>query len=204
MHVLAFNGSPRSSGNTSTIVDTILEGARQGGAETTHVVLDQLDLKGCQGCLSCRDNPGHCARRDGLSPYLEMLRESDGVVVGCPVYMYHVSGQMKLLVDRMYSFWEDLEDGSYRPALPGGKRFALVTSQGHPDPARYERAMRWLGGMVGGLGMETVGTIVHANSHDRPARHDAALLDRARRIGLRLAGVATSDQAQASLNSSTQ
>lgn len=191
MRVLAFNGSPRPRGNTSTIVGAILEGAREGGADTTYVALDELDLKGCQGCLSCRDKPGHCARQDGLTPYLEALRESDGVIVGCPIYMYHVSGQMKLLVDRMYSFWEDLEDGSYRPAVAGGKRFALVTSQGHPDPARFDRAIRWLGGMVGGLGMETVGTIVHADSLDRPARHDAELLDRARRIGLRLAGVST-------------
>jgi multimeric flavodoxin WrbA len=188
MRVLAFNGSPRPGGNTSTIVTAILEGARTAGAETTHVMLDELELKGCQGCLSCRKNPGNCARRDGLSPYFEELKSCDAVVVGCPIYMYRIAGQMKLLVDRMYSFWEDTPDGGYKSALPAGKKFALVTSQGHPDTDMYKRSIRWLGGMVGGLDMEEVGRIVHANSAAKPAKRDPELLDRARRIGLALAG----------------
>jgi multimeric flavodoxin WrbA len=188
MRVLAFNGSPRPEGNSSTIVSAILDGAKEAGAETTNVMLDQLELKGCQGCLSCRKNPGNCARRDGLSPYFEELKSCDAVVVGCPIYMYRIAGQMKLLVDRLYSFWEDLPDGSYRSALPAGKRFALVTSQGHPDADMYKRSIRWLGGMVGGLDMKEVGKIVHTNSAANPARHDPELLERARRIGLALAG----------------
>jgi multimeric flavodoxin WrbA len=175
MRVLAFNGSPRPEGNTSNLVNAVLEGSREGGAETTHVMLDELELKGCQGCLSCRKKPGNCARRDGLTPYLEDLKSCDAVLVGCPIYMYHVSGQMKLLVDRLYSFYEDTPEG-YRSALPAGKRFALVTSQGNPDAEKHKKPVRWLGGMVGGLDMQYVGKIVHE------------LLDKARRIGLALAG----------------
>ncbi len=188
MHILAFNGSPRSGGNTSTLLQSILDGARDAGADTTHVPLDRLAMKGCQGCLSCRDNPGVCARQDDLSQYLDAMKACDGIVVGSPVYMYHVSGQTKLLVDRLYSFWSNRPDGSYVSALPRGKRFALVTSQGDPDPDRFARAIRWLAGMVGGLASETVGQLVHADSHARPAQHDGALLEEARRIGQRLAG----------------
>ena len=187
MRVLAFNGSPRPEGNTSTIVDAVLEGAREGGAETTYVMLDELDLKGCQGCLSCRKNPGNCARRDGLTPYLEELKSCDAVLVGCPIYMYHVSGQMKLLVDRLYSFYGDTPDG-YKSHLPAGKRFAFVTSQGNSDADKHKRAVRWLGGMVGGLDMQYVGKIVHFDSADKPAKQDADLLEKARQIGLALAG----------------
>jgi len=188
MRVLAFNGSPRPEGNTSTIVGAVLEGAREGGAETTLVMLDELELKGCQGCLTCRKNPGNCARRDGLSPYLEELKSCDAVLVGCPIYMYHVAGQMKLLVDRLYSFYEDMPDG-YRSALPAGKRFALVTSQGNPDAEKHKKPVRWLGGMVGGLDMQYVGKIVHTDSAAKPAKHDAELLENARQIGLALAGI---------------
>jgi multimeric flavodoxin WrbA len=197
MKILAFNGSPRRNGNTSTLVQAILEGARDVGADTRHVVLDELDLKGCQGCLTCRQNPGVCRREDGLSPYLEALPSTDAVVVGCPVYMYHVSGQMKLLVDRLYSFYVHLPDGGYTSALPSGKRLAVVTSQGHPDGARFERTLRWLRGMVGGLGMELVGEITHVDSHDRPAIRDPHLLARAREIGRQLA-VGTSAAADGS------
>ena len=189
MHILAFNGSPRSGGNTSTLLRAVLEGARDAGADTTHVQLDLLAMKGCQGCLSCRETPGVCARQDDLSRYLDAMKACDAVVVGSPVYMYHVSGQTKLLVDRLYSFWSDRPDGSYSSALPVGKRVALVTSQGHPDPGRFARAIRWLAGMVGGLASETVGQLVHADSHARPAQHDRALLEEAHRIGQRLVGL---------------
>ena len=55
MHIPAFNGSPRKSGNTSTLMKAVLEGARSAGAETTEVQLHQINLKDCAGCLSCRE-----------------------------------------------------------------------------------------------------------------------------------------------------
>jgi multimeric flavodoxin WrbA len=186
MQILAINGSPRKMGNTSTILEGILEGSRDVGADTTHVRLDEINLKGCMGCLTCRKNPGFCKRKDEFSPYLEAMKTCDGLVVGCPIYMYHVSGQMKIFVDRIYSFYINREDGGYDSALPGGKRFAFVTSQGHPNPERFKRVIRWLGGMVGGLGMETVGEIVHVNSQVKPAREDRELMELARQIGRKL------------------
>jgi multimeric flavodoxin WrbA len=101
--------------------------------------------------------------------------------------MYHVSAQMKALVDRLYSFYEETPDG-YTSHLPAGKRFALVTSQGNPDAEKHKKPVRWLGGMVGGLGMEYVGKILHFDSHTKPAKDDTELLEKARRIGLALAG----------------
>jgi len=186
--ILTINGSPRKKGNTSTLLEAIMEGAREAGAETEYVRLDDIDLKGCMGCLVCREKPGFCNRKDGLNPVLEAMKSCDGIVVGCPIYMYHVSGQMKIFVDRTYSFYISREDGGYDSALPGGKRFAFVTSQGDSNPDRFQRAVRWLGGMVGGLGLETVGKILHVNSAEKPAKDDPELLEQARRIGLKLAG----------------
>ena len=116
MRILAFNGSPRKKGNTSAIIRAILNGAASEGAETVEVRLHDIDMKGCQGCLACRQKPGVCAQRDDLSPHLESMKTCQGIVFGCPIYMYHVSGQMKQLVDRLYSFWANNPDGSYYSA----------------------------------------------------------------------------------------
>jgi multimeric flavodoxin WrbA len=187
MKIMAINGSPREKGNTSTILEAILEGARESGAETTHVWLDRIDLKGCMGCLACREKPGFCQRQDGLAPYLEAMKTVDGMVVGCPIYMYHISGQMKIFVDRIYSFYINQAGGTYRSALPPGKRLALVTTQGNPDPESFQRVIRWFGGMLQGLGMEEAGKIVHVDSHVQPAWKDPVLLEKARQVGRRLA-----------------
>lgn len=187
MKILSFNGSPRKKGNTSTIIETILEGARSAGAETTEVRLHDINMKGCMGCLSCRNNPGFCKQQDDLSPYLEAIKTCDGMVIGCPIYMYRISGQMKLLVDRIYSLYINRDDGGYDSAVSPGKTFAMVISQGAPDPDQYHRSVRWLAGMTGGgLGMNEIGRIVHANSHMLPAVDNSELLEEARIIGHKL------------------
>lgn len=189
MHVLAINGSPRKNGNTSALIRAMLEGAAEAGAETTEAHLHSLDMKGCMGCLSCRQKHGVCAQKDALAPYLEMVKTSDALIFGCPIYMYRISGQMKLYIDRSYSLYTPREGGGYNSAVPGGKRFALVISQGAPDPGQYHRSIRWLAGMAGtGHGMQEAGRIIHTNSHARPAAKDSALLEEARAIGRRLVG----------------
>lgn len=184
MQILAFNGSPRKKGNTSTIIESILEGARSKGAQTTEVRLHDINLLGCQGCLSCRKNPGFCKQKDDLSQYLEMIKTCAGMVIGCPIYMYRISGQMKILVDRMYSLYRNLPEGGYDSMVPAGKTYVMVTSQGAPNPEQYTKSLRYLAGMTGtGLGMKRVGSITHVNGNESPAEKDKALLERAFEIG---------------------
>ena len=190
MHVIAINGSPRKKGNTSTLIHAMLEGAREAGAETSEAHLHTLDMKGCMGCLSCRTKHGVCAQKDGLSPFLEGIKTCDALIVGCPIYMYRISGQMKLFVDRVYSLYTPKEGGGYNSAVPAGKRFAMVISQGAQDPQQYVRSLRWLTGMTGtGLGMKEVGRIIHTDSHELPADKNEALCQEAKAIGRKLVGL---------------
>ena len=113
MNILAINGSPRKQGNTSIIIREILEGAKSAGAETPEVRLHDIHLKGCMGCLSCRTDHGKCKQKDDLSPYLEAMKTCDGLIVGSPIYMYHITGQTKIFVDRAYSLYPPDEKGGY-------------------------------------------------------------------------------------------
>ena len=187
MQILAFNGSPRKQGNTSTIMEAVLAGARSKGAETKEIRLHDILLKGCMGCLSCRKNPGFCKQQDDLSPYLEAIKSCAGMVVGCPIYMYRISGQMKLFVDRIYSLYRNRPEGGYDSMVPPGKTYAIVTSQGAPGVDQYTKSLRYLSGMTGsGLGMEIVGRIVHTNSHASPIAEDPKLLEEAYEVGRRM------------------
>lgn len=187
MRILAFNGSPRKKGNTSAIISSILEGARSKGAQTAEIRLHDINLKGCKGCLSCRKNIGHCNQKDDLSPYLEEIKSAQGVVIGCPIYMYRISGQMKLFVDRIYSLYANLPEGGYKSMVSPGKTYALVVSQGADNPELYQKSIRYLAGMTGsGLGMKEVGRVIHVNSEKQPAEKDEKLLNFAFEIGVKL------------------
>jgi multimeric flavodoxin WrbA len=189
MHIIAFNGSPRKSGNTSTIIKAMLKGAKDAGAKTTEVRLHDIGMKGCMGCLTCRTKAGKCKQKDALTPYMEAIKTCDGAIFGTPIYMYHVTGQMKMFIDRIYHLFisKPGSSGTYESAVPPGKTYALVTSQGHPDVERFQRPVRWFNAMTGGgLGMKEVGRIVQVNSHQVPVKENKALLEEAYRIGQKL------------------
>lgn len=188
MKILGFNGSPRRNGNTSKIMEAIFEGVRSQGATSKEIRLHDINMKGCMGCLSCRTEIGRCKQNDDLSPFLEEIKTADGIVMGCPIYMYRISGQMKLLVDRMYSLYANLPQGGYKSMVPAGKTYALVVSQGADNQELYQKSIRYLAGMTGsGLGMEEVGRIVHINSHDKPAEKNGEMLKNAFEIGQKMA-----------------
>lgn len=184
MNILAINGSPRKNGNTSIIIQKMLEGAASEGAKTTEVRLHDIHLKGCMGCFGCRTEHGVCKQKDDLSPFLEAMKTCDGLIVGSPIYMYHITGQIKMFVDRAYSLYTPKEEGGYGTAIPPGKTYALVISQGAPDPDQYKRPIRWLAGMTGsGFGYTEVGRVVHADSYVTPAKNNRAILEDALKIG---------------------
>ena len=189
MQIIAFNGSPRKNGNTSTLIKALAEGAAAAGAQTTEVNLHHINMKGCMACYSCNEvKYGVCAQKDDLSPYLEGIKTADAVVFGCPIYMYRISGQMKLLIDRMYSLYSPKPEGGYNSEVPPGKKFAVIVSQGAPDPEQYKRSVRWLAGMAGtGLGMTEAGRIIHTAGAMGQVDENNSLLEEAKALGRKLA-----------------
>ena len=54
MKVLAFNGSPRRDGNTTTMLDSGIQGARAKGADVELFNLYKMQYSGRISCFSCR------------------------------------------------------------------------------------------------------------------------------------------------------
>jgi len=73
MKVMAFNGSPRKTWNTATLLNKALEGAASQGAETELIHLYDLHYSGCKSCFACKlkegASYGKCATKDALTAY---------------------------------------------------------------------------------------------------------------------------------------
>ena len=164
MKIIAFNGSPRKNANTQTLVEAVLKGAESKGAETRLINLNELNIKGCQGCEACKKDLGKCFVKDDLSPLLKEMAECDAVVLGTPVYYYQVSAQLKALVDRFYCFINfELDPESWEIkeilAFPEGKKFVVVTSRGNVEdipenqhPEVYDHLQNWFEIVTSGMG----------------------------------------------------
>lgn len=105
MKVIAINGSPRKNHNTATLLKKALEGAQANGAETELIHLYDLNYKGCISCFACKrkEGPcyGTCAYQDGLSPILLKIKEADAIILGSPIYLCDVTGQMHAFLERL-------------------------------------------------------------------------------------------------------
>lgn len=103
MKILAISGSPNTKGNTAFALNYALDAARNKGAHTRYISLAGLELKPCLGCWNCAAERT-CVHTDGMDEIYEALRWCDGLILGSPVYMGMVSGQMKCMMDRCVLF----------------------------------------------------------------------------------------------------
>lgn len=102
--VLGISGSPRRHGNTETLLDAVLEGAREAGAEVEKVVLRSLDYAPCRGCNACH-RTGVCIIQDDLTPVFEKIAAADVLAVASPIYSMGITAELKGLIDRAQYIW---------------------------------------------------------------------------------------------------
>lgn len=159
MKLLVLNGSPRADGNTARLLELVVQSAKESlpELEVYRYNLNELDFKGCQACMVCkRENVEKCVQQDDLSPVLDLMLQSDAWAIGTPIYMGHVSGQLKLCLDRMYGFM-----GPNRTnRLPSGKRAVVVVTQGVSDENQYKHVAEQLTNLLARRGFSSVITVI--------------------------------------------
>ncbi|WP_371376247.1 flavodoxin family protein [Sporomusa aerivorans] len=121
MNVLAVNGSPRKNWNTATLLSKALEGAASQGAGTELIHLYDLNFKGCISCFACKRKAGksygRCAFQDELTPVLEKVANADAIILGSPIYLGNVTGEMRSFLERMV-FQYLVYDTNYSSLFP--------------------------------------------------------------------------------------
>ena len=179
MKVLAVVGSPRKRGNTDLLVDAVIRGATENGAEVEKVFLADLDVEPCDACDGCRKS-ARCVVRDDMIPLYEQLYASDAWVLGTPIYWWGPSAQIKAFVDRWYAFSHDIGRVS-------GKRAALVTAFEESDPATARHTVGMLQESLDYLHIDFVDQVLVTAGNRGEVAHNQAALDRAYALGKRLA-----------------
>ncbi len=134
--ILAFNGSPRSSGNSARLLERFMAGAYRKGTDTEIVSPYQLNIKPCTGCLRC-NILGKCSLRDDDWAVLsEKILAAEVLVFATPVYFHHLPATLKMVIDRFRSFVHVQITGSgliHTPRVNWNKQFVLILSMGSSD-----------------------------------------------------------------------
>jgi len=112
--ILGVSGSPYKGGNTDIMVQEALRAAREtGDVETDFIGLAGKNIHPCLGhhcrfelpegevCRKPnRDELGWCVIKDDMQKFYPRLLEADAWIIGSPVYMATVTGQLKMFMDR--------------------------------------------------------------------------------------------------------
>lgn len=103
MKILGIVCSPRKNGNTETLVKEALASARSFGADTEIITILGKNITPCDGCESCMIT-GECKIEDDMQDIYNKMLQSDGIIVGSPVYYWNVTAQAKAIIDRTFLF----------------------------------------------------------------------------------------------------
>lgn len=102
--IVVVTGSPRRHGNSNTMVDCFVAAAEKKGYTVVRFDAATLKIDGCGACKMCYQNGRICTHDDDFIPIAEAITKADGIVFASPLYWGAVSAQLKLVIDRMYSF----------------------------------------------------------------------------------------------------
>lgn len=175
MKILAINGSPRGMGGTTgRLLEEVLAGAVEAGADVEIVSLSETPIKPCVACDACH-KVGVCPVRDDFEAVKEKLLAADAFILATPNYLFSITAQLKAFLDRC--------NGLIHLSALEGKYAALVeTSGGGGD----EDVLDYLEKIVNAMGAQNVGGIGSPGAGPRRFPEQEELFQRARALGREL------------------
>ena len=162
MKILALNSSPRTGGQSKTerMLNYLVKGMQEAGAEVEVVNLSEKKIKNCIGCFTCwTKTPGICIHKDDMTKYLfPKWLKSDLVVYATPLYHYTVNAEMKAFIERtlpvLEPFFEQHDNRTVHPWRQKPPDAVVLSVAGFIEMAVFDQLsnyVNFLFGRHGGL-----------------------------------------------------
>lgn len=182
--VLVVMGSPRRNGNSATLAQSVIAGAKNAGAEVESFYLHGMDIKPCDACDACQTGKSRgCNISDDMQDIYPKLLEADALVIASPIYWFTVSAQTKLFMDRCYGL------GNLGGYGLKGKRIGIILTYGDTDPfnSGAVNAIRTFQDAFNYIGAQIVGMVYGSAEKAGEISNNGALMDKAYQLGRQLA-----------------
>ncbi len=116
MKILVLEGSPRKKGSSNTLAEQFIKGAEEAGHTVKLLDVAHMNIHPCLGCGHCGMD-GECTHKDDNVVIRDALLGADMAVFVTPIYYFGMSAQMKLVIDRFYSYTMKLTGKHLKTAL---------------------------------------------------------------------------------------
>ena len=106
-----------------------------------------LNVGPCRACNYCKGKgDGECIQKDDIGKVIGSIMDEDGIALVSPVYWWQTTGQIKLVIDRLYSIREG--------ALRGKRLVVIMNGEAEASDAEYRILREQFSEMASYLGME--------------------------------------------------
>lgn len=142
MKILVITGSPRKNGNSNTLADYFIKGAKDSGHNVVRFDSAFKNVHPCIACNKCGMN-GQCVFKDDFEFVRNNIVDADAVIFATPMYYFGISARIKAVIDRFYAI-----NGQIHTL----KKSALIMTYADTSPKEaepiinhYETLLRYLG-----------------------------------------------------------
>lgn len=138
MRVLCISGSQVKKGNTTQLIDILIDNIESSNIPDLKIKkmsLSGLTLRPCKACEKCKKT-GKCVIRDDFNKVIRRMHKSDLIIIGSPVYFHDVSGLVKNFIDRTFSLWHEKQ-------LQGKKFIPIAVSAESGEDRTLETLRIW-------------------------------------------------------------
>ncbi|MDR3123997.1 MAG: flavodoxin family protein [Treponema sp.] len=180
--ILVINGSGRKAGNAAGLAATAVEAAQKAGGEAKVYNLVEMNIRPCAACNGCKTGNVGCVQKDDISPLIEEILDSDGILVSSPIYFGRATAQIYTWIGRLFSL---LGPGGSRAAKKDRKLGVILSFNSGPAEV-YAKEGEYLttGGPNMALGATAHQVLLAGGLGDKEAyKTRGDYLDQARALG---------------------
>ena len=179
MKVILVNGSPRPAGCTYTALSEVASSLNKNGIETEIFQIGRMAVSGCLACHGCRELNRCVIEDDCVNSLAAKLMNSDGMVIGSPVYYAGPNGALCAVLDRVF-FSTQKEVYANKPAS------AVVSCRRSGGTASLDRLFKYFSIANMTIVGSSYWNIVHGNTPEEVGK-DLEGLQVMRRLGENMA-----------------
>jgi hypothetical protein len=164
--VLGLCGSNRIGGNTDLLIDEVLRGASEAGAEIEKIQLSKINIKRCENrymqrdffsakrlvpelemefCVHSRElnspeDRGYCVLADDMPELYRRIQSADAVVVGFPC----INGWEGDILTAFQERWQRYEGCQITDRIELGRRGMVIGTWGTNDIQAYDNNVEYI------------------------------------------------------------
>lgn len=178
MKTLIFNGSPRKNGDTSTLINEVINNIK---GEYKIVNAYDCNIMPCTDCRYCWENKG-CCHNDEMQEVYDYIQECDNILIASPLYFSELTGQLLAILSRLQTYFSAKFFRKETPIKKAKKGGVIIVGGGD---GKVEKAYKTAVVLLHHMNAYDIFPVVYShNTNNIPSKDDIKAMNDSKELAL--------------------